>query len=57
MFYDDINQNVPDVLISMECVGMDGGDGANVYIRKNSAHVLKDSRTEAFLLVYVLQKR
>lgn len=31
-------------------------DGASVYTRKNSDHVLKDSRMEAFLPVCVVQR-
>ena len=39
-------------------VGVDDGsaDGANVYTRKNSDHVLEDSKMEAFLPVCVVQK-
>ena len=42
------------------CVDADVGDGsvddASVYTRKNSDHVLKDSRMVAFLMVCVAQK-
>ena len=51
-------QNVPNVLISKECVGVDDGsvDGESVYTRKNSDHALKDSKMEVFLPACVAQK-
>lgn len=57
MFYYDINQNVPNVLISKEYVGEDDrGVRGSVYSQKNWDHVLKDGRMEAFLLACVGQK-
>jgi hypothetical protein len=59
MLFFDIKKNVPNVLISKECVSEDDGnvDGASVYTPKNSDHVLKDSRTGEFLSACVVQKK
>lgn len=56
MFYYDIDSNVPNVLISKVCVGVDdvGVDGA--CIPKNSDHVLMDSRMEGCLPACGVQK-
>ena len=53
-----LQKNLPNVLVSKEYVGVDDGsvDGESVCTRKNSDHVLKDSRLEAFLQAYGVQK-
>jgi hypothetical protein len=54
IFHYNINQNVPNILISKECVSEE--DGASADTPRNLDHVLKDSRLEAFLPVCVIRK-
>lgn len=58
VFCYDIKYNVPNVLISKECVGVDdrGVHGASVDTPKNLDHVLKDNKVEVSLPACVVQK-
>ena len=54
-----LQKNLPNVLVSKEYVGVDDGsvDDESVCTRKNSDHVLKDSKLEAFLQACAAQMR